>query len=186
MKNKKTTVFRNLAAFCLMLAVILSSSMITLAKTDKSLAGEIIVSGRTLDGNEPFVLLNGEKAFTGRTFFSSGLITTSETATATIRLGKLGHLTLTPNSSLSLSFSENRISGTLISGNVEVFNSEGVEVNIEKTENSAVNTKKQTQSSGIMNSNLFIPVAIFLAVVATAVIYSVTNGGDDNNVSPTR
>lgn len=192
MKNNKSNLSRNIAAFCLMLSVVLSSSMITPAKNDnKSLAGEIIVSGRSLDGNEPSVLLNGEKAFSGRTFFSSGVIATSENANATVRLGKLGYVTLAPNSILSLSFSENRISGKLSAGQAEVFNNKGVEVNIERTENTAVNVNKQTQTTGGMtNNSVLIPLIIFVGIVATAAIYSITNGGDDNGgasiVSPTR
>lgn len=189
MTNNKLNASRSIAAFCLMLAVLFSSSAVTPAKSDKSLAGEIIVSGgRGADGGEPSVLLNGERALSGRTFFSSGVIETSENTSATVRLGRLGYITLAPKTILSLSFTENSISGKLIAGQADVFESEGIAVNIEKAENASVN-KNQTQTGGMMKSSILIPVAIFVGIVAVAAIVSVTGSDDNGNpaiVSPTR
>ena len=138
-KNKTADWISNVAAFCLMVTVFVSTSMIALAKPGNSLAGEIIVSGHNTNGSEPAVMLNGERVSSGRTFFESGVISTSETASATIKLGKLGYINLAPNSSLSLTFSENNISGTVLNGDVKVFNNEGVTVNIENAGNNATN-----------------------------------------------
>jgi hypothetical protein len=181
--NKKQSWLRNAAAFCLMVTVFVSTSMIALAKTGNSMAGEIIVSGRSTNGVEPLVTLNGERAFSGRTFFESGVITTSETASATIKLGKLGYINLAPNSAMSLSFNENTISGKIISGDVKVFNNAGVTVNVENLPAAA---QKDDDDDDDDNSYL-VPLLIFSAAVGAAVVYVMTNDSDDGSiVSPAR
>ena len=131
-ENSNTVCFRNIVACCLMFAVFATSSMVALALPEiKPATGELIVSGTNTGGNAPFALLNGERAFSGRTFFSSSTIATTEDTNATIKLGKLGSINLATNSILSLSFGDNKISGNLIAGQVKVFSSEGVEVKIQ-------------------------------------------------------
>lgn len=178
---------RGCITFCLMLTVFVSSSMFALAKSEnKSIAGEIIISGRNFNDSESSVTLNGETVFSGRTFFSSGVIATNKTA-ATVRLGKLGYLNLTPNSILSLNFSEDNISGLLSAGEVEVFNTEGVKVNIEKSENaSVVNGNGQTTTTSSQNKYV-VPLLIAAGVVTTIVIVALASGNDDDDViSPLR
>ena len=122
---------RNFTAFCLMVAVFAATSLVASAAPEKNVSmGELVVSGSSVDGNEPAVMLNGEKAFNGRTFFSSGTIATTDSTTATVKLGKLGSVSLAPNSVLSLSFGDNTINGTFTAGQIKVANSEGVIVNI--------------------------------------------------------
>ena len=185
MKNKMLR-FRGSIAFCLMLTIFISSSMFALAKSEnKSLAGEIIIPGLNFNSGESTVTLNGENVFSGRTFFSSGVIATNNTA-ATVRLGKLGYLNLTPNSVLSLNFSEDNISGLLSAGEVEVFNAEGVKVNIEKSESaSVVNGNRQTTTTGTQNKYV-VPLLIAAGVVTTIVIIALASGDDDDIVSPVR
>lgn len=183
-----TNWLRNILAFCLMLTVLVGSSSVALAKVENSLAGEIVVAGSNANGEEPFVLLNGERALNGRTFFSSGVITTTEKSGATIKLGKLGYINLSPNSALTLNFSENTISGKLTAGNIEVFNNDGVAVNIEKIENgksSVVPSARQNDDDDDDN-NILVPVLVFAAVVGTAVILVLANRDDDSTTSPTR
>ncbi len=186
-KNISANRLRSLLAFCLMLTVMVGSSSIALAKGGNSLAGEIVVTGNTANGETPFVLLNGERALNGRTFFSSGEITTNDTA-ATIKLDKLGYIKLSPNSVLSLNLSENNISGTLTTGNVQVFNNDGVAVNIAKVENgksTAIPSARQNDDDDD-DGGAWIPIAIFAGVVGTAVILVLANRDDDNNTSPIR
>ncbi len=105
--------------------------MIALAGTEKkSLMGEITVSGQNTNGNPPSVLLNGESAFTGRTFFSNGTITTPEAVTSTVKLGKLGYVTLSPITYIPLRLAEKPILGTLSAARAKDFNAEGVDVKI--------------------------------------------------------
>lgn len=189
---------RNVTAFCLMIAVFAATSLVASAAPEKNVSmGELIVSGNGA-GNESFVILNGEKAFSGRTFFSNGTISTTETTTVTAKLGKSGSVTLSPNSALSLSFDNNSINGTLTSGQIKVSNSEGVNVNIVDAQGTAL-----SGSNGVYNANMpaqqddegkvsdgsqFALIAVFAGVVAVAAIYVLTKDEDEvgNTVSPVR
>ncbi len=185
---------RNITAACLAMVIFTTSSMIALAGTEtKSLMGEITVSGNTTNGNDAFVLLNGENAFTGRTFFSNGTIVTPEAVTSTVKLGKLGYVSLAPNTTLTLSFDEKTISGTLAAGHAEVFNAEGVDVKIENLNNATtsvapVNPRQDDDDDGIFNNSAVGPVLVFAGIVAAAVIIVLVNRDDEENrsLSPTR
>lgn len=132
---------KRIASVWLMLAVFISSSMFVFAAPEnKGLAGELTFSGNS---EKSAVLLNGERAYSGRTFFSSGVIATPETNSASVNLGKLGRINLAPNSQLSLSFAENTISGKLSAGQITVFSNEGVSVNIETSDNVVTNNAAQ-------------------------------------------
>jgi hypothetical protein len=133
---------RHIVSVWLMLAVFISSSMFVFAAPEnKALAGEITFSGVS---DKSAVLLNGERAYSGRTFFSSGVIATPETNSALVNLGKLGRINIAPNSQLSLSFAENTISGKLSAGQITVFSNEGVAVNIETSDNVVNNNAAQS------------------------------------------
>ena len=152
--NKHTTAvwLRHTLTFCLMLAVFSTYTMTAAAASDnKSLMGELIVSGHNLTGTKASATINGEQAFSGRTFFSAGTIATPEDASATVKLGKLGFINLSPNSNLSLNFSENKISGTLTAGQIKVFNNEGVEVNIQTPDSLISN---EAQQKGIFSVDI--------------------------------
>ncbi len=137
-KNLKSLWLRNFVGLGLLVSLFVSSSMIALA-AGNALSGEITVSGNSIDGMQPSVSLNGEKALSGRTFFTSGTISTPEGSSATIDLGKLGRVSMSPNSSLSLNLSDNKISGDLAAGHIRVLNNEGVAVNIRTNDNAVSN-----------------------------------------------
>ena len=184
---------RNITAACLAMVVFTTSSMIALAGTEtKSLMGEITVSGQNTNGNSPYVLLNGENAFTGRTFFSNGTITTSEVVTSTVKLGKLGYVTMSPNTTLTLSFDEKTISGTLSAGNAQVFNAEGVDVNIQNLGNATTSVAPMNQAQddddddGMFSNSAVGPVIVFAGIVAAAVILVVVNDDDDEDLVVSR
>lgn len=140
MKLNKFAWLRSITSLCLMFAVFTATSLIAAAATEtKSSMGELVVSGKYVNGAEPSVMLNGEEAYNGRTFFSSGLIVTPEKTNAVIKLGKLGYINVTPNSVFSVSFDNNSISGTLSSGNIKVVNNKGVKVNIETADKTFTN-----------------------------------------------
>ena len=187
------TWLRNITAACLAMMIFTTSSMITLAGTEtKSLMGEITVSGQNTNGNAPSVLLNGENAFTGRTFFSNGTITTSEAVTSTVKLGKLGYVTMSPNTTLTLSFDEKTISGTLSAGNAQVFNAEGVDVNIQNLGNATTSVAPMNKAQddddddGVFNNSAVGPVIVFAGIVAAAVILVVLNDDDDEDLVVSR
>jgi len=89
--------------------------MVALAGPGK-VAGELTVSGKDINGEAPFVLVNGEAARSGRSIFSTSTITTPEGAGAVVNLGKLGRLDLAPSTALTLTFDETGISADLTSG----------------------------------------------------------------------
>ena len=184
---------RNITAACLAMVIFTTSSMIALAGSEtKSLMGEITVSGQNTNGNAPSVLLNGENAFTGRTFFSNGTITTSEAVTSTVKLGKLGYVTMSPNTTLTLSFDEKTISGTLSAGNAQVFNAEGVDVNIQNLGNATTSVAPMNKAQddddddGVFSNSAVGPIIVFAGIVAAAVILVVVNDDDDEDLVVSR
>jgi len=144
--NLKSLWLRNLVGLGLLVSLFVSSSMIALAAPGNAISGEITVSGSSVDGSQPSVSLNGEKALSGRTFFSSGTISTPEGSSATINLGKLGRINMSPNSSLSLNLSDSNISGDLAAGQIRVFNNEGVAVNIRTNDNVVTNDSNRASN----------------------------------------
>ena len=120
---------RKALSMCLVVATILTYSMITLANTER-IAGEILVTGNSASGQTSSVKVNGELAQSGRSIFSASTIATPENAGAVISLGRIGKIELAPNTILALSFSEKGISGDLSTGRVTVLNAaDGVVIN---------------------------------------------------------
>jgi len=56
-------------SMCLVVAIIATYSMVALASSEKA-AGELLVTGKSINGETPFVTVNGETAKTGRSVFS--------------------------------------------------------------------------------------------------------------------
>lgn len=110
---------RKALSMCLSVAVLATYSMVALAGPGKA-AGELAVSGKNVNGEAPFVFVNGEVARSGRSVFSGSTVTTSESTNAVINLSKLGKIELAPNTVLNLTFDEKGISGSLASGTVSV------------------------------------------------------------------
>jgi len=150
------------------------------------------------NGTAPFVVLNGDSAFTGRTFFSADTITTPENVNSTVSLGKLGSINLSPNTTLNLSFDEKTISGTLSAGQIKVNSAEGVQVKIQTNaglitndanlaKSFTVNAESARQdddddADGDGNSALG-PILVFSGIVAAAVILVLVNDDDDDDIS---
>jgi hypothetical protein len=205
-RNFYAILLRNITAACLALVILTTSSMIALAGTEtKSLMGEITVSGQATTGSTASVMLNGESAFTGRTFFSSGTIATPANVNSTVSLGKLGSINLSPNTTLSLSFDEKTISGTLSAGEIRVSNAEGVEVKIQTNaglvtnesnlaKSFTVNAEKASRQDdddkdGTDGNSPVGPLVVFGGIVATAVILVLVYNNDDEDsvaISPIR
>lgn len=183
-KINNANILRSLMSLCLMLTVFAATSAITFAAPENSKQmGEITVSGQSADGNGAFVLLDGERAFSGRTFISSGTIAT-EDSSATVRVGNLGYISLMPHSVLNLTFNNNNISGNLSAGNVKVANNKGVQVNI-KTADSVVTNKADVNSIFNVNVNS----GATQATAETGSVYlndapvQTQDDDDDNNAS---
>ncbi len=176
---------RNFTSFFSILAILTATSAVALAFSDKNSAkGEIIVAGNS-DGNGAFVMLDGQKAYNGRTFISSGIIKTEEKG-ATVKLNGLGLVKLAPNSTLNLSISDNNISGTLTDGKVKVFNKKGVTVNIETADSKISNDGTQKNifdvdlSSGKTLANAEIG-SIFLKTGENTTVVAPRQDDDDDD-----
>lgn len=129
--NRGYNWLRSITSICLIAIVFTSTSMVALAVPGGSLSGEIIVSGNDSSAVGSAVTLNGEPILSGRTFLSSGVISTPAARSATINLGKLGRVSLSPASTLSLSLAENSISAILSTGEIKISSNEGVSLNIQ-------------------------------------------------------
>jgi hypothetical protein len=134
----KTLSRKTLAAF-LSVAVLSVSSMIVLASPEAKVpSGELSISGQ--------VTVNGQKVISGGTLFSDSIIVTSDNSSATVNISKLGRVQLAPNSTLSLSFTEQAITGQLDSGIVTVLTMAGISVNLATKDGSVVVDGSQATS----------------------------------------
>lgn len=139
---------RKALSMCLCVAVLATYSMVTLASPGKA-AGELAVSGTIVNGEAPFVFVNGEVARSGRSVFSGSTITTSDSTNAVINLSKLGKIELAPNTVLNLTFDEKGISGDLTSGTVTVLGSaENVNIKILNGKTVQLATGQSVSASG--------------------------------------
>jgi hypothetical protein len=136
-----------LIVFALTVSMLAGQTMVALAMPkDARPAGELTVRGKMPTDEKPFVLVNGDRSFTGRSVFSSGTIATTETTSAIINLGKIGRVEVAPASVLTLTFSDNSISGVLSSGDVRIANADGVAVKI-NTPNDVITNEGNAASS---------------------------------------
>jgi hypothetical protein len=122
---------------CLVVATMATYSMVALASAER-VAGELLVSGKNIDGQTAFVKINGEMAQSGRSVFSSSTVVTPENTSAIINLGKIGKIELAPNTTLALSFDDKGISGDLIAGQLTVLSAADA-VNVKTTGGKTVN-----------------------------------------------
>lgn len=178
---------RKALSTCLAVATIATYSMVALANSEK-IAGELLVSGKMVNGQNPFVKINGETAQSGRSIFSGSTIATPENASAIINLGKAGKIELAPNTIMSLSFNDKGISGDLTAGRVTVLNAAD-SVNIKTTDGktatlnageaaNAVNGKPQTDNDDDNGHGGWLLFAIILGGAAAGIILAATT---DNN-----
>jgi hypothetical protein len=194
---------RKALSTCLVIATMLTYSMVTLAGSEK-IAGEILITGKNADGQAPLVKVNGETAQSGRSIFSSSTIATPENAGAIISLGKIGKIELAPSTTLAVSFSEKGISGDLSTGRVTVLNAaNGVVINTIGGKSVTLNTgdsasagsqQKDDTTSDNDGGSAGLIYAVILGGAVAGIIFAATRGNDNtiplgggaNIVSPTR
>lgn len=169
--------------------------MVALAGTDK-IAAELLVTGKNVN-----VQVNGEVAQSGRSIFSSNTITTPDNASAIINLGKLGKIELAPNTTFSINYNENGISGNLSAGRLTVLNAtgnvmvntlNGQTFNLKAGETANASGKKQDDDDDDGGSAWWIWAAVFGGAIAGIVIAATSDnnrialGGGTTVVSPVR
>lgn len=179
----------------LMVAMIATYSMVTLAKTGNAV-GELIVNG---SDDTSFVMVNGEPAKSGRTIFSSSTITTPESFGATVNLGKAGRISLAANTTFSYNVEGESVSGDLTAGSLTVLNAaagvnvktltgETVTVNAGESANAAAAGKQTTAKHGAH----WWPWALIIGGAVVVLIWTAREGNDSNfggsttTVSPVR
>jgi len=199
MNSKKW--IRKALSTCLAVATIATSSMITLANSEK-ITGELLISGKNVNGEAQFVKVNGEAAQNGRSIFSSSTIMTPKNAGAVISLGKVGKIELAPDTNLILSFSEEGIAGDLLAGQVTVLNAsdnvsikmlDGTTTNLVAGESATATGKVQDDDTDSDGGSAWIIWAVILGAAGAGIIIAATTdnnrialGGDARVVSPTR
>lgn len=110
MVRKSTSLFTAIAVLCV-------SSMVALA-APKDMTGEITVTGQ--------VTVNGQPAVSNSTVVSGSSIVTGTDSSAIISLGKNGRVEVMNDSTVTLKFTENSITGSVDTGQIRVMNSAGV------------------------------------------------------------
>lgn len=114
---------RKATSMCLMVAILATYSMVALANGSKA-SGELIVNGTET------VTVNGEVAKSGRTIFTSSMIST-QGSSATINLGNAGTIELAPNTAITVAFDSKAANVELASGKITALKSaNSVNVNV--------------------------------------------------------
>lgn len=193
--NSKIWMHRVLS-MCLIVTVYAAYSMVALAAADK-IAGEISVLGST---GETAVTVNGEAVQNGRTVFSTSTITTPETASAIININNVGKIQIAPNSTVTVSFTENGISGDLLTGQVTALSAaktisvktvDGKTVELSAGESVATGTAQDTNNKSGNGGSMAVWLLVFGGALGAAV-YAATRdndiqlGGGTTVISPTR
>ncbi len=193
---------RKALSMCLVVATIAAYSMVALASSER-VVGELLITGKSTNGTAPLVKVNGEAAETGRSVFSSSTIATPENANAVVNLGKLGKIELAPNTTLTLTFGENGISGNLLAGQVTALNTSGSvtitlpggkTATLNAGESAAANGNAQTSDDDKKSGGgAWIIWALVLGGAAAGIIIAATTnnnnlqvGGGSTIISPTR
>lgn len=186
---------RKAISMCLVVALYATYSMVVLAASDKTV-GELSVAGKN-----QVVTVNGETAQSGRSIFTSSTIATPEATSAVVNIAKVGKVEIAPNTTLTLSFDENSINGSLINGKVTVLNAsnnvsfttpDGKTVKLNAGESAAAGKAQDDDDTTSGGSGWLVWALIFGGAAAAIVIAASTDnnrvalGGGTSVISPTR
>ncbi len=107
-------------------------------KNENPIVGQISLTG--------LVTINDKKAISGTTVFNNARLNVACAAgnRATVSLGRLGRIELTPGSQMVLKFSDGLISGDLVMGKIVVNSSPGVKVAINTPEGVSASDGKES------------------------------------------
>lgn len=107
-------------------------------KNENQIVGQISLTGS--------VTINDKKAISGTTVFNNARLNVACAAgnRATVNLGRLGRIELTPGSQMVLKFSDGLISGDLVMGKIVVNSSPGVKVAINTPEGVSASDGKES------------------------------------------
>ncbi len=188
--NNLMGIVRTIASLCLIMTVLVSSSMVALANSVKPV-GELIVGG----SSDKAVTVNGEPATTGRTIFAASTITTPDGMTAILDLGKGGKIELAPGTTYNLN-ADGTLSGELTAGSAKVLNSTGsvgvktltgevVSLNAGETVTANSATAKKNTANYAGNDTVLFAI-IFGAAAAALLLFFVLDDDEETQTSPVR
>lgn len=179
-------------SMCLMVAMVATYSMVALANDGKA-SGELIVNGNSV------VTVNGETAKSGRTIFTSSVISTTEGSSATINLGKAGLIELAPNSAMTVAFDNSVIAVDLAAGKITVLKSNqnvnvtaiGTSYSLVAGESASATAKKDDDDDEKKGGAWWLWALVFGGAAAGILIAATSNndrqlGGGGTVVSPSR
>ncbi|MBK9216452.1 MAG: hypothetical protein IPM59_12825 [Chloracidobacterium sp.] len=178
----------------LLITLIATYSMVTLANSGKAV-GELIVNG---SDDTSFVMVNGEPSKSGRTVFSSSTITTPEAFGATVSLGKVGRISLAPNSTFAFNVDGDNVTGDLTAGSITVLSAakgmsvknltgDTITVNAGESANAATAGKQTTAKAGGLDWWAWVLLVGGAAVVIAIAARNDSNfGGGSTTISPVR
>lgn len=182
-------VTKKLVSAFLAVAVYTSLSLSAIA-FDGSTAGEL-----TISGSQEGVTVNGYAARSGRAIANGSKIATGSGSSATISVEGLGTVRLGANSSFTLNFDENGMSGSLEKGDVKVLDAsssvpvtgaEGQVFDLSEGQTASVSTaKNQAHDDGSSFASKYW--WLWLVIIGGAVTgVVVAASGNDSAVSPNR
>lgn len=131
--RKSTTLFLAMALLCICSAIA--------SAAPRDVTGEIIVNGQ--------VSVDGQPAISNSTIVSGSTITTGANSSALINLGKNGRVEILGDSSLTLKFTDNSITGSLTAGKIRVTNSAGIGTTFTTTNATVIADAGQSNSFAI-------------------------------------
>lgn len=118
-----------------------SAFSMTVIAAPGDLMSEITVTGQ--------VNVNGQSVVSNSTLTSGSTIVTGENSSAIINMGKNGRVEVLSDSSLTLNFSDNSITGMLTAGNVRVSNAAGIAATITTRNSTVIADAGQANTFGV-------------------------------------
>jgi hypothetical protein len=133
-------IVRKSTTFLLATVILCVYSMVALA-APQDVTGEITINGS--------VMVNGQQAVSSSTIVSGSTIVTAANSSAIINLGKNGRVEVLDDSSLTLKFTENSITGMLSTGKVRVSNAAGIGTTFTTANSTVIADTSQANSFSI-------------------------------------
>jgi hypothetical protein len=178
---------KSLSGF-LAVAVYVSFSLSAVAFDGRS-AGEISISG-SQDG----VSVNGSNVRSGRAIADGSRIVTGPTSSATVSIDGLGVLRVGPNSSFTVNFDEENLSGSLERGEVKVLDAEvkvsvtgasGENFNLGAGESASTGTNQAHDDGTSFASKYWWLWLVIIGGAVTGIVIAASSS-NDSPVSPNR
>lgn len=176
-------------ALLLVFAVLQVYVLVNPVKANEINTAPSMVFGQLLLSGNQSALINGASATSGTTIFSGAQLQTLDGVAATVQLGKLGVLTVDPNTMLSLTFAKDVVDVNVTQGNAVLTTKAGVTGTLTTPDgnkamttnaNSTLGTKKAARRA----SGDHVLGFVLTAVLITVAVIVLVSDDDDDNTSP--